>query len=34
MFTKLITLALLGAAVAAVRAALPDVKRYLEMRNM
>lgn len=34
MLKKLMTLALLAAGVVAVRAALPDVKRYLEMRNM
>ena len=34
MLTKLTLLALLGAAALAVRAALPDLKRYFEMRNM
>ena len=34
MLKKLITLALLGAAAFGIRAALPDLKRYAEMRNM
>ena len=34
MFKKLATLALLGAVAAAIKAALPDLKRYVEMRNM
>jgi hypothetical protein len=31
---KLLTLGVLVGLAAAVRAALPDLKRYLEMRNM
>ena len=34
MLKKLFVLAVLGAAVAGVRAALPDLKRYVEMRRM
>ena len=34
MLKRLVTLALLGTAAFAIRAALPDLKRYVEMRNM
>ena len=34
MLKKLMTLALLAAAATAVKMALPDLKRYLEMRRM
>ena len=34
MLKKLTMLVVLAAAVVAVRAALPDLKRYIEMRNM
>jgi len=34
MLKKLTTLALLAAVAVAVKTALPDIKRYVEMRNM
>jgi hypothetical protein len=34
MLKTLTTLALLAAAAVAIKAALPDLKRYVEMRNM
>ena len=34
MLRKLLMLVVLGAAGFAVKSALPDIKRYLEMRNM